>query len=121
MPPFAQRKNGADGIVYAVIRRLERSRAPEMADTVDAPCHVLHQADAHQSTPDRAGNEAVPRALPQAHQHPRRNDAQNHPEKVELVDQEHGGIARQVNDRVARIRWIALEQPSHVRVPHPGK
>ena len=54
VPAFAEGEDRDDRVVDAVVGAFEGLGAPDVADGVDAPSHVLEQANAGDAAPDQA-------------------------------------------------------------------
>src|SRR4051812_31147520 len=92
VPAFAEADDGDREVVGAVIGAFERPAAPDVADGVDAPWHVLKKKVPQHAAPYPAGNNSLPRAVPQSQRDAGKQNAEEYPEEIELIDQQQRAI-----------------------------
>ena len=54
VPALSERQQAEEGIIAAFIGPAKPAGAPDVADGIDAPCHVMQEECSNQAAPDDA-------------------------------------------------------------------
>src|SRR5687767_10469220 len=80
VPALAQCEHADDEVVLALVLHRIGLAAPEVADGVNAPGHMVHQEDADQSAPEEPEQRPLPTAHPEPAQGGRKYEARDYPD-----------------------------------------
>jgi hypothetical protein len=118
VPPFTEAEDAEEEIVSAVIVAGKRPCAPDVADGIDAPGHMMNQENAGESAPEEAEQEAHPGMGEPGTKKRGDDEAEDGPENPEFADDAHEAVALEVGDVLGEVLGIAAENPADVSVPH---
>ena len=79
VPSFSQSEYAHDCIVSAVVMRVEWLLAPDVADGVDAPRHVMDQEYSYESSPDEPQKYTNPTQRKHSSEHSRYQQPYEYP------------------------------------------
>src|SRR5688572_17680022 len=112
VPPLAETDHAEDGVVAALVVAAEGARAPEVADGVDAPGHVVDEEDAGEPAPDEPEERAGPRPCDQPAEDGRDQQAHGHPEGEQDADAAEQLVRVKVGNVSVEARYVRLKNPA---------
>src|SRR5262249_22576964 len=86
VPAFTQSQNAAHKIVAAFVVARKTACAPNMANGVNAPGHVMHEEDAHAAAPNQAEQHPGPALGNKAAEHTGNGNTQHYPQREKRTD-----------------------------------
>lgn len=122
MPPRCTRRNRGRQEVVALVRGRVLLPAPDVANAVDAPRHVVHEEDSHAGTPDEAVDGGLPpghvEEQPQSNPHGERDHQRHDGPPDECTREPHQrGIAFNVLGEMTCFLVVVDEHPGEVGMP----
>ena len=105
MPAFAQRQYANDRIITTVVSAFIRLLAPDMANAVDTPRHVVFEADTDDAAPEQACQCAHPRTSDDTAKHGWNGESDGDPQWEEPVNELQVCIGDQVGNVAIQI-WL---------------
>ena len=117
VPGEPKRRQAQEGIVAALVFRLERPRSKPVTNRVDAPDEVVHQEYPNQAPPEEAEQQTFPRTRGERDSNSGKKQSRQRPEVVGAGGASDYIIAEEVGSAMAPVGRIKIpEEPSHVSV-----
>ena len=117
VPAFAEGEHTEDDVIAAFILAAKGSATPQMANRVDAPCDVMHQENASQSSPQEAEQGTHPTHGEQSTENRRDQKAHQNPKREEIADGAEHRAGGQIGHIFLQAGSVRFKEPATVGVP----